>query len=276
MVARLRNTIRTINLTISSTQVSLYNVFTAAGSPTDKVNINLTVNAGVILQAGMIGNGFVTGSVLYLTNAGTIAGTGGVGGGGVYIFASDAKFANMYNIGTNPGNGGDAIITNIAMVIDNTSGNIFGGGGGGTGGADSYGTYPITVIGTNYDYGLGFGGGGGGRGYNNAAGDSGSPGYRAAYGNDGFYQGVSGTAGSSSAPGNGGAGAFIISPSESGGQGGNGGDWGQAGQTGQPGTHSAGYTGPPPGSGGFAVKTNGAGITWVAGNNGTQVKGSTN
>jgi len=128
------------------------------------------------------------------------------------------------------------VLSNIpsGISIDNTNGYIFGGGGGGGGGGGN-------------QFAPGYGGGGGGQGFNGGGGGSGSG------------TGSAGTAGDQSSYGFGG------SPN-----GGNGGEWGQAGSAGLGGAVPGGS----PGAGGAAVFTNGVAVTWLGGNNGTQVRGA--
>lgn len=134
--------------------------------------------------------------------------------------------------------GGDAIDLGIPVTIDNTSGYIFGGGGGAGAGNKAPG-------GGNQG-----GGGGGGRGRNGGAGGAG---------------GNNGQAGSESAPGEGGAGIGSASG------GGRGGDWGAYGNDGGDYGSALGGPGAAPG---YAVRKNGKSVTWLGGNNSTQVKGS--
>jgi len=134
--------------------------------------------------------------------------------------------------------GGYAISLGYAITIDNTNGNIFGGGGSGGGG------------GGNTRGGTG-GGGGGGQGSQDSAGGSGSP---------------AGSSGTAAGPGAGGNSSY--------GDGGTGGAWGTTGNSGADGP--VGGNGGAGGAAGNAVKQNGNAITWLGGNNGTQVKGPVN
>ncbi|MEO8101940.1 MAG: hypothetical protein ABI790_05405 [Betaproteobacteria bacterium] len=240
-----------VTLVISATQAGQYNLFTAAGSPANAVDIYLTINTAVVLQAGLIGTGFAAGSTITIVNNGRIAGAAGFGANGVGLDGS-----SNYLAGIAPGNGAHAIETNAPTRIDNTNGEIFGGGGGGGAGAANR-----LPVGGPYTYRAGGGGGGGGRGYNNAA--AGAGGVSAV---SVFESGFAGTAGSSSAVGVGGP------CNTNAGAGGGGGDWGLAGEGGavaaQEGSNN--YAG---GVAGQAVKTNGGGVTWLGGNNSGQVKG---
>lgn len=242
-----------VSLVISSTQVSTYNLFTAAGSPGGAVDVVLTINTGVVLQAGLIGTSFAAGSSIVIINNGRIAGIAGAGSGGVGLNGS----SGFDTSGVFTGDGGHAIETNVPTSIDNTNGEIFGGGGGGGAGAATR-----QPVGGPYTYRAGGGGGGGGQGYNNASGGTGGVSAISV-----FENGGNGVAGSSAAPGTGGT------ANVGGGVGGDGGSWGASGAPGQfaASDASSSYNG---GAGGYAVKTNGAGVSWLGGNNGTQVKGT--
>jgi len=260
-VLKIRGTRRQIALTISANTAD-YNVASQAGSPTTPVDVVLTINTGVIVgsTSATVGAVFITGlpatSTVTIINNGSIYGKGGTGGSG------DGMLNTGYFIeGSNAQAGGPAITSDIALVIDNTNGQIFGGGGGG-GGGQSVGTpagsppYTAAVAG---------GGGGGGRGYNSPAGGGAGDDQLTA------NHGSAGTAGSTSASGAGGSGG---AGGLYGGAGGAGGDWGILGSSGEA-TSIAG-TGSslsPGGAAGFAVNTSSAGLTWLGGNNGTQVKG---
>jgi hypothetical protein len=190
---------------------------------------------------------FPAGSTLKIVNAGKMLGQGGTGGnGGVGS-----------NAGTAGSAGGAAIkfestaamadASAIPLTIDNTSGYIAGGGGGGGGGGG-------TLAG-------GGGGGQGGGGGGGQGGGSGGSGY--ASGSDAgwsipYSYFVTGGAGDPFGPA---------------GQGRSGGQWGGDGQEGDAGTDGAGGAG---GAAGKAVDKNGrsVSITWLGGNNSTQVKGA--
>lgn len=202
----------------------------------------ITVNGGVTLGSASKTNpaartgGFPSGSLVKLINNGRIAGRGGDGGNGAQA-SSPA--------GGDGDDGGTALELDDDIQIDNTSGEIFGGGGGGGGGAAA----------TSAGAPNGGGGGGGGQGDN-----GGDKGVALSSGNDGQNGGTS-------SAGNGGNGATY------GGKGGNGGSWGQGGKDGK-GPSILGGQGGDGGAGGKAVDLNGNTITWIAGNNATQVKGS--
>ncbi|MBK9704800.1 MAG: hypothetical protein IPO75_15905 [Betaproteobacteria bacterium] len=224
---------------VSITTDGAKNIHTLAGSPASAVAVAVTVASGVVV-AGMVSGSLPAGSTIYLVNAGRIEGSGGNGRG------------------TGVGSvGGDAISSSVNITIDNASGYILGGGGGGGRGGGPVGT------------GLGeagYGGGGGGRGN---AGGTGGTGYNTSSGADGS----NGSNGSRTAYGAGGAGGNNSFYDTYGGSGGRGGTWGEAGTTGD--ISSTGGAGTAGYAAGYAVKTTGgATVTFVAGNNSTQVRGS--
>ncbi len=102
----------TITLTLSATTTN-YNLFTAAGSPTEAKNVILNINSGVTVggtgsSTALTVGQFPTGSTITINNSGNIDGFGGAAG--------------TSGVG---GNGGDAINANYAnqtVVINNNSG----------------------------------------------------------------------------------------------------------------------------------------------------------
>lgn len=138
--------------------------------------------------------------------------------------------------------GGDAIYLDDNIIIDNADGEIFGGGGGGGKGAD------FTPGGKG-------GGGGGGQGYTDG-GNGGQVLGGAQDGDDGSEsgRGLGGNPGGSGAK-----------------SGGGGGTWGSNGTNGGTNSRESGGTG---GTAGKAVAKNGKTVTWIAGYNGTQVRGA--
>lgn len=261
---------RVIELTISSTQTEPYYLRSAAGNPSDPVEVRLTVNADC--QAGIDqGTGWAAGSACVIVNNAGIYGNGGSGGGGgLAEYSNGTRFFNWpYTAGVGQ-DGSDAIILRMPTTINNGSGYIFGGGGGGGGG----GACADSATFTNDTPRAGGGGGGGGRGYNNApAGPGGG------YDIDGGWDGEPGADGSSAAAGAGGAGGS--STGNTGGAGGAGGDWGMDGDSGLPGDGpelptGGGYSGfgnAPGGAAGYAVRLNGNSCTFTAGNTAARVKG---
>ena len=229
---------RQINLSISA-NTQQYDIFTAAGSPADVVDVIVTMSAGarvgsVTGDAGgyamRTGSAWAAGSTIYLnTGDGTIQGDGGNGGNGSTGAGVPGQAGQA---------GGDALLLNWPITIQNGSGFIYGGGGGGGGSGWVSGTYG------NYSCG-----GGGGRSANTNSTGGGFTG----------SSGVGGDAGTPSAAGEGGIA-----------KGGNGGDVGQAGANGTAESTSGGAGG----AAGKAINLNGNTITWVSGNDSTHVKGA--
>ncbi|MCE2724453.1 MAG: hypothetical protein LW865_14430 [Betaproteobacteria bacterium] len=245
-----------INLTISTDQLAGYNAFTAAGSPAGAVDLRITVNSSIIVSE-LRALSFAAGSTILITNNGTIRGVGGTGGDG----GSISWFGSLAGAQTG-GAGTDAIQTNRPTTINNTSGNVWGGGGGGGGGGGA----------TDQTNGaLASGGGGGGGAGDGSAGIAGVC--------DTFSGGVAypGSSGQRGVPTSGGlGGAASTGSGANSGKGGDGGDYGQVGANGADATLGDTYigNGSTGGAAGRAVFTNGAGLTWTGGNNGTQVKGT--
>lgn len=212
-------------------------------------------------------SGFATGSTfrLNILTGGQIEGGGGGGGGGGAL-VPPTGFGSSPGLG---GDGGDGIFSDFALVISST-GFIFGGaGGGGGGGAASDG--PLGAVSNS----RGGGGGGGAQSTDATGGGLGGSDFSGGVGTG--FGGDNGTGGSSTA-GDGGTGhiGFLYGS----GSGGKGGDYGQAGNSGSPGAtqlvNAAVQNGSAGGQPGLAIRTNGKGVTWLSGNNSTQVKGGTN
>ncbi len=252
-----------INLVIA-TSTTGYNVFLQAGAPMIPRVVQVTINTGVVVgststTAPAFASGALrAGSEVRIINLGTIVGVGGVGGAG-----------GGYGNGTpNPqsagGAGGAAISTTVPLVIDNTNGNIWGGGGGGGGGA----------VATIVNVLAGGGGGGGGAGTPPGGAGAGGPAFSGAQ----YPVGAAGTAGTATLGGAGGAGGDSGTYPRQfaggvgiGGTGGTGGNLGVAGVRGADG--NLGGTGMAGGAAGSAVALNGSTVTWLGGNNATQVRG---
>lgn len=200
------------------------------------VTISSTAGTGPALQSGALT------APWFLQNLGNIQGYGGAAGGEE----------------TAGSPGGDALSTQSNLTIDNTSGNIYGGGGGGGGGGVGGNTGDATASAG--------GGGGGGQGQVGGAAGGGA--------SQGSGMSGAGTAGTASTPGTGGSPGPNGSAGLSGGAGGNGGAWGQAGSAGANGSGTIHPGGGAGGAAGYAVRINGHTVTFTAGNNGTQVKGS--
>lgn len=233
-------------------------LFVKAGSPTSAGDFTFVINSGVVISSAVAGlaaitvSAFPAGSTVKLINNGSIYGRGGNGGaGGGGAQTSPAS-------GLPGGAGGDAISLSFDITIENATGEIFGGGGGGGGGGSG------SFVGKG-GAGSGYGGGGGGGGQGQDGGAAG------AGGNNTDSDGAAGVAGSVSAAGTGGNGA-----SSYGGDGRAGGAWatpGTAGQNGNRNGSSWGANGGAAGAAGYAIRKNGFIVTWVSGNNSTNVKG---
>jgi hypothetical protein len=234
---------RTISIVIATNQTD-YDLFVAAGSPTDVVAVYVKVNSGVVIGGSSAvaafrqSANFATGSLLYLLNLGSIYGFGGPGWA----------------------DGGDAMKLFNDIRIDNGSGQIFGGGGGGQSGLNITATHAEAEA----------GGGGGGQGQ---VGNAGAAHYGTFSGNIGATHGVDGSAGDVTGPGSGGAGGTDSGSGRFGGDGGSGGVWGVAGSSAT--NNSDGFRpGTPAGAAGKAINLNGHTVTWIAGNDSTHVKGA--
>jgi len=241
-------------ITIATSQ-SNADLCTIAGNPTTPSNYVFTIPAGTIISSNSTGVPALTtgtcwpaGSSITLINDGSIYGRGGDGGSGPHTYTGTQFFCNGYGGGV----GGPAVGISYPLTIDNTHGYIFGGGGGGGGGGAASG------VGTCYYWG---GGGGGGQGSISSNGGGGGPG------------GSSGGAGTIAGPGAGGAGGSYSRGY--GGAGGTGGSWGVYGSSGGSASWSGGTGyGGAGGAGGPAITGAGYGITWLGGNNGSQVRGA--
>ena len=239
---------RAISLTISVDQPTSYNVYTAASSPTDSVDVTLTINT-TIRVSEMRALSFVAGSRIFIINNGKIYGAGGSGASAAGIPSSVTRTPQGA-----VGNGTDALQSNCPLIITNLSGIIYAGGGGGGGGRAAGNLASSPTI------GCGGGGGGGGQGYPGGGGGTGGVGFTA--------NGNTGQSGSETITGGG-----VVGGSSSGTVGGAGslaGSWGQAGtnnESGAPPTPFDATGGSPQagGSPGRAIFTNGGGITWISG-----------
>lgn len=232
-----------------------YDIFTAAGSPTEAENIELYIHPGVYVYSttysvAPITTGiFPVGSTLKIINDGYIVGKGGNGGRGAIFVGCKWMYQSPADRDGQPG--GNAITTNIDITIDNTNGYIWAGGGGGGGGGGWY-------CGCSKGQWMGGNGGGGGAGYD--VGLGGLPGAGCYYI---LQPGGNGTLTT------GGLGGVSADPYYRN-LGGAGGNLGMPGITGSSahGFHGGG------GAAGRAIKTNGYTITFEGGNNPTQVIGA--
>lgn len=273
----------TFNLTIDRNEVGPVRVFERVGSPAAAVTVNVTISAGVVIQAPTSGDpaldfsGFTAGSTINLTNNGYVLGRGGKGGRGAWGMFHDSN-ANNGAIARGPGNGragGKAILgpgASITFNITNANGHIWGGGGGGGGGGvsvDSNGSYGEA------SGGPGSGGAGSGEGADSPAvylQDAAAAGWASnntdpGLGNNGTT-GPSGTFGASVAGNSSGAAEA--------GAGGAGGDWGTDGSDGgSPTSKQCDVAGGTKGTAGKAIELNGGGApTWVSGSGAPNVKGA--
>lgn len=196
------------NLNLRTVHDSLYTPLTG-GSPTQSVRFiveeNVTVGSTSTSTVALTTGTWAAGVALTLENRGRIQGRGGDG-------------ANEPSIGTDTGlpgnNGGDALEALVALTVDNTDGEIWGGGGGGgSGGRFNSGVLALSFTGAGgggagTDEGVGgfqslgdFGasngtdeaGGTGGAGHYGAATGSGDGGTGGAPGTDGNAGNTSGT-----------------------------------------------------------------------------------
>lgn len=225
-------------LTIAA-NVAQYNIrdeLDALGYDGRPARVEVIVNSGVKVSGGTTSvASFETGNHhaltrLKLTNQGRIIGSGGRGGDG----------GNTVLGAGNPGStGGMAIHLDHPLVLDNTSGEIWGGGGGG-GGSGASGSYAG-------------GGGGGGAGISAGGGGNGGfagPGHNGDPGNAGTET-TGGTGGANTNPGIGDPENF---------RGGTGGNIGVSGQSGQ-----GGFTNGAGGQSGWSVARNGYLVNWIGG-----------
>ena len=248
---------RKVFITLSASEAD-YDLYVDAGSPTDPVDIVVTIQAATEIYSSVtsipafsLGTGWAAGSTLKIINNGKIIGVGGKGGrGGVSSPTCNDSAGNVGFVG------GDALDLTWDVTIDNTNGNIYGGGGGGGGGAtDTQGTIRSTG-----------GGGGGGAGRVDSVGGFAGLAIFCSGGNNGFDGGVGNTVG-----GTGGAGGGLTSGAD-GGDGGDGGGYGTAGSDG-----TQGHSGAAAGLGGGAGKAaelNGNTITWLGGSSSPNVEGA--
>ena len=258
------------SLIISANETN-FDLFVELGGPPGPIDVTVTINAGVFVRATNGNAAFKTDgmhpdSTLTLINNGHIHGYGGNGGkgGDADIGYEEEVPPTCFFFGSADGGvagqaGGDAMNITVSDVeIDNTNGDIFGGGGGGGGGDGFRGSFSPVV--------RGGGGGGGGLGEDTSIGGGFGiatidPGSFGDCGTEVEVDGTAGTGGTDIAEGTGGASGG--SGAGNGGDGGN--DWGEDGDPAS--------IGPGGGVGGFAVRLNGASITFTGGDNPVQVKG---
>lgn len=241
----------------NQTDYNLYNAMIAAGWDGQRaVNVNLTIDAGVIFSssantiAAFTVGALPANSSVYITNNGFIVGRGGQGVGKGLPTSTDFNLTAPASA-----NGGTAFVTTVPVSIDNLNGTIGGGGGGGGAGGNTSSDCSCSSCGGVYIAGIGVGGAGAGFG-------TAGSGYTGWKNNTSWLDLRSSTAGTSSA-----AGAAF-------GNGGTGGGLGQAGGTGTGGTTArcsgyANYWTPGTGGAAGACTTGNSNITWV--NNGIRL-----
>lgn len=296
------------NLVISSDTAN-YNIATALGNPITPKGVILTINSGVKVyststsQPALDTGTLPAGSTIKIVNNGYIVGLGGDGGRGGGVWSGGCCWNQWVDSARSGTAGGNALELRLPVTIDNTNGNIWGGGGGGGGGA---GAMMWSMVRTG---GGGGGGAGGGLGNTDVNGmtcngnntdqySCGSGNYCTARAGAGSNGGIITGAGAGGAGTSGGNAAASESCDENGncscsvgaggngasGSGGTGGDYGQPGNTGGSssiwgwcGCSGDNYSqggGAGGGAAGKAIITNSQSVTWLGGNNGTQVKGA--
>jgi hypothetical protein len=255
---------RLILITSSANSLNVNLRTLTTSHPNYAANIRLTViwtiNANVYVGSTTddvggtsTGTGWATGDTIHIINNGYLVGNGGGGGFGG-LTNNFPGYPGMFGGNGDPGRA--AINLFWPVVIDNTNGYIFGGSGGSAGGS--------SAISQNELYRAPGGGGAGGRGYPGGSGGS-AGGLGAGNGGNGNTNGIAAGGGGGSDGGIviGGDGGGFPSAAQGWASSGANGGWGSNGvQTGSPG-------GP-----GRAVKLNGYAVTWLGGNNATQIKGA--
>ena len=243
-------TARPITLVESENNVNLRHKYDALyGEPDGSTTINVTIDAGTIIGSTFTGlyalsTGFwPEGPTIIINNFGRIQGKGGNGGSGGGVTRSFGGSSTQTIDATTPGSpgtaGGDALLIEYDVEIDNTYGEIWSGSGGGGGGGAI-----VLVIDENdrlYFGNIGGSGGGGGASQPSSAGGAG-----------GFNNsdpeikrvGNSGGSGSSSLGGIGGSRVTITERQFYSLQNGTGGNGGDPGLSGSAGTTASQISGP--------------------------------
>lgn len=166
-----------IDLTVS-TEVSDYDVKTAAGSPSGACSVYVNITTDGVCKGSSSGNyglsinNFAAGSYIFIRNQGYIIGKGGTGGSrpsaGWSYNDSHPCGSRCIQYGTlNDGTAGGTamfIQSGINVFIDNSGGVIGGGGGGGGAGGTTGGDCSSSSCGGIGMDGMGAGGGGAGYG----------------------------------------------------------------------------------------------------------------
>lgn len=211
------------------------NVYTLMGSPAAAGAYRFIIATGVEIYSSGTGTpGLVTGTFPAGSTL-TIENRGTIKGRG------GGGGSGSVTIGLSGGggsSGGDAIRLDMNASIDNGAGNIWGGGGGGGGGGSAHHSW------ADNDF-FGAGGAGG-----------------------------AGAGPSAATTGSGGGSATSGGGTSTGGSGGDGGDYGASGASGGSGSYGTTGGGGSGGAAGKAVNLNSKVVTWLAGNNPTQVKGA--
>jgi len=131
--------IRPIPIGTSTNDFNLRDVYdTQFPTPDSDTVVNVTIEAGVTIGGSTTDFAFKTGNwplgvTLNLVNFGEIIARGGDGGNGGNVGVPATRVSN----GTPGSAGGDAIVVQHDINIDNANGKIYGGGGGGGGGGSS-------------------------------------------------------------------------------------------------------------------------------------------
>lgn len=110
-----------------------YDLFIAAGSPTEPLDIILTIGLDVIVGASATDKyalycsaNFPAGSTVKIVNKGKVMGAGGNGGSALFFSAGNGSNGSTEGLP-----GGPALSLGAPTLIDNNVGHLFGGGGGG-------------------------------------------------------------------------------------------------------------------------------------------------
>ena len=244
-------TARPITLVESENNVSLRDKYDALyGEPDASTTIIVTIEAGVIigststalyaLRTGL----WPEGPTIIINNFGRVQGKGGVGGRGGRVVDSFTVADGAVGAA-----GGDALLIEYDVDIDNTNGDIWAGSGGGGGGGAAVASSLVNVSPQIFAY-YSVSGSGGGGGSSQPSTVGGSAGSNDASGPGGVTEHKTGNAGGSSSSGSGGTGGAQVNSTTSGGgslfarngAGGTGGGPGLSGSIGETASASGDYT----------------------------------
>ncbi len=273
------------------------------------INSGVKVYSNSVSQPALDTGTLPSGSTLKIVNNGYIVGKGGDGGRGAGHWSGGCCWNQWSDPARSGTAGGNALELKLPTTIDNTNGNIWGGGGGGGGGGAAM---IWSMVRTGGAGGGGAGGGLGNTDVNGPTCYGSAEQYSCGSGNYCTARGSAGANGGIiTGPGAGGAGTSGGNPAAStgdctsydengnctsyscsvggggsgtSGNGGTGGDYGQPGNAGGSGSvggwcgcsgdnYSQGG-GASGGAAGKAIITNSNGVTWLGGNNGSQLKGA--